>query len=192
MKSYYIDIHTHYRRTEIITPTQCGVHPWHAGIEKTAEDLSTYEMVGEIGLDYACTANREEQHRLFRAQLAEAERLQKPVVLHVVRSFEDVMSILGGYSLRGVVFHGFIGSVQQAMRCFNKGYYLSFGERSLRSPRTREVIATAPVEQIFCETDDSTTTTIEEIYHAVATIRCIGTEDLKKHIVSNYEKLMQR
>lgn len=190
MKSYYIDIHTHHRRTDIITPTQRGVHPWHAETEDASCNLTQYDMVGEIGLDYACGVAREAQTRIFRTQLAEAERLHKPVVLHVVRSFEDVMRILDDYALRGVVFHGFIGSMQQATRCFDRGYYLSFGERSLRSPKSYNVARSMPHEWLFCETDDKPDPPIEEIYRRVAELRHTSVEELRQQIKKNYEKLM--
>ena len=190
MKSYYIDIHTHHRRTDIVTPSQCGVHPWDAETEDASCDLSQCDMVGEIGLDYACGVSREAQTRMFRTQLAEAERLQKPVVLHVVRSFEDVMRILDDYTLRGVVFHGFIGSTQQAVRCFDRGYYLSFGERSLRSPKSCNVVKSMPHEWLFCETDDKPDTPIEEIYRRVAELRHASVEELRQQIATNYEKLI--
>lgn len=190
MKSYYIDIHTHHRRTDIVTPSQCGAHPWNAETEDASCDLSQCDMVGEIGLDYACGVAREAQTRIFRTQLAEAERLHKPVVLHVVRSFEDVMRILDDYALRGVVFHGFIGSMQQATRCFDRGYYLSFGERSLRSPKSYNVARSMPHEWLFCETDDKSDPPIEEIYRRVAELRHTSVEELRQQIKKNYEKLM--
>lgn len=191
MKSCYIDIHTHHPRNGITTPTQRGVHPWHATTQSPSEELSSCDMVGEIGLDYACDIDRATQKRIFRAQLAEAERLHKGVVLHVVRSFEDVMQILDEYSLRGVVFHGFIGSMQQAARCFERGYYLSFGERSLRSAKSCRVIAEMPAELLFCETDDKAMPTIEEVYRKVAELRNTSVEELQQQIIKNYEKLMQ-
>ena len=63
---------------------------------------------------------------------------QLPVVLHCVRAFEPVDAGTGQpASPRAVIFHGFIGSPEQARtRTSEKGYYLSFGVRtSLRSPQ---------------------------------------------------------
>lgn len=104
------------------------------------------DLVGEIGLDYAGTVGREAQLRIFREQLDWAERLGKPVVLHCVKAFEAVMRELAPHALRAVIFHGFIGSSQQAAEAIKKGYYLSFGERTFRSPRTVEALRRTPVE----------------------------------------------
>lgn len=170
-----------------------GIHPWAAEHEVALPDFAVCDIVGETGLDYACDVDRARQMELFRAHLRAAERLGKPVVLHVVRSFEDVTRTLGDYpTLRGILFHGFIGSVEQAARCFERGYYLSFGVRSLRSPRTREVIIATPADRLFVETDDSLSPTIKELYTAVAELRNASVEELGRQIEQNYEKLILR
>jgi len=170
-----------------------GIHPWDAERGVTLPDFAMCDIVGETGLDYACDVDRARQMELFRAHLRAAERLGKPVVLHVVRSFEDVMRTLGDYpTLRGILFHGFIGSVEQAARCFERGYYLSFGARSLRSSRTRAVIIATPANRLFVETDDSLSPTIEELYTAVAELRNASVEELGRQIEQNYEKLILR
>lgn len=192
MTNGYVDIHTHTPRPDVASPTMLGVHPWDAEKGFALPHFEACDIVGETGLDYACEVNRNAQQSLFEAHLKAAVRLKKPVVLHVVRSFEDVMLTLRHYSLQGVVFHGFTGSEQQAKRCIERGYYLSFGHRSLRSPRTRQVIATLPDDKLFCETDDRTQPTIEQIYAEVATLRSTTIDKLKYQILSNYVKLFAK
>ena len=192
MTNGYVDIHTHTPRPDVASPTMLGVHPWDAEKGFALPHFEACDIVGETGLDYACEVNRDAQQSLFEAHLEAAVRLEKPVVLHVVRSFEDVMLTLRHYSLQGVVFHGFTGSEQQAKRCIERGYYLSFGHRSLRSPKTRQVIATLPDDKLFCETDDRTQPTIEQIYAEVATLRSTTIDKLKCQILSNYVKLFAK
>lgn len=192
MTNGYVDIHTHTPRPDVASPTMLGVHPWDAEKGFALPHFEACDIVGETGLDYACEVNRNAQQSLFEAHLEAAVRLKKPVVLHVVRSFEDVMLTLRHYSLQGVVFHGFTGSEQQAKRCIERGYYLSFGHRSIRSPKTRQVIATLPDDKLFCETDDRTQPTIEQIYAEVATLRSTTIDKLKCQILSNYVKLFAK
>lgn len=187
-----VDIHTHNPRSGVLSPTMAGIHPWDAERNLPMPDFSACDIVGETGLDYAKEVSREAQQGLFIKHLAAAERLEKPVVLHVVKSFEDVMIALKKHRLQGVVFHGFIGSREQAQRAISEGYYLSFGDRSLRSPRTREVIATIPIEKLFCETDDNTEFSIEKIYQEVAALRAISHEELASEIEKNYIRLFDR
>ena len=99
-----------------------------------------------------------------------------------------MMKILGEYSLAAVIFHGFIGSRQQAERAVARGYYLSFGEVSFRSPRTVEAMKSVPLDHLFAETDESTAT-IESIYQRIARERGISTEELQEKIAVNYNKI---
>ena len=186
----YIDIHTHNPREDVLSPTMAGIHPWQAEEVAKLPDFSNCDIVGETGLDYACEVDRDRQKELFIKHLAKAQQLGKPVVLHVVRALNDTLSILSEFKgLKGVVYHGFIGSKEQAAECLKRGYYLSFGERSLRSPKTREVIAKMPQNLLFCETDDNTDIAIEEIYRSVAEIRGTTPEELLKTIEDNYKNL---
>lgn len=185
----FVDIHTHHPAEDRLSPTMAGIHPWDAEHSLPMPNLAECDIIGETGLDYACGVNREAQERLFRAHLAEAMGLNKPVVLHVVKAFEPVMRILKEYTLEGVVFHGFIGSKEQAVRAVNEGYYLSFGTRSLRSPKTREAIAATPLERLFVETDYEKDVDITTIYKAIAEIKSIDIKTLAEQTAKNYNRL---
>lgn len=191
LRTKYIDIHTHNPQEGVLSPTMAGIHPWLAGEMVELPDFSQCDIVGETGLDYACEVDKELQKRLFIEHLEAAIKANKPVVLHIVRAIEDVLNILKDYSsLRGVIFHGFIGSWQQAQRCIERGYYLSFGERSLRSPKTCEVVAKIPQNRLFCETDaEQEKGNIELIYSEVARLRGVSVEVLIKSIEENYKNL---
>ena len=192
LRTKYIDIHTHNPQEGVLSPTMAGIHPWLAGEMVELPDFSQCDIVGETGLDYACEVDKELQKRLFIEHLEAAIKANKPVVLHIVRAIEDVLNILKDYSsLRGVIFHGFIGSWQQAQRCIELGYYLSFGPRSLRSTKTCEVIAKIPHELLFCETDaEHDKGNIEQVYSEVAQLRGVSIEKLAECIEENYNKLI--
>ena len=186
-----LDIHTHNARTHAQTIETVGVHPWHAPFGDLAEVelcASEVDAIGEIGLDYACDIPRDVQTEIFEAQLAIAERFEKPVVLHCVRAFEDVIKIVGKYRLKAVIFHGFIGSIEQAQCAVKQGHYISFGERTFRSPKTIEAMRSTLLSHLFVETDESTTP-IEEIYSKIAEFRGIAVEDLIKTTEANFRKI---
>lgn len=185
------DIHTHNAQTEAQTIDTVGIHPWHA----ENADLATIEAaamevdaIGEIGLDFVCDVEREVQMAVFRAQLAIAERHEKAVVLHCVKAFEEVMKTVSEHSLKAVIFHGFIGSKEQAQRAVQQGFYLSFGERTFRSPKTIEALRSTPLSSLFIETDESTTP-IEEIYEKIAELRGIPTTELITAIEENFNRI---
>ena len=189
--SRYIDIHTHHftaRHTEL---RAVGIHPWDAENATISEEIfSGAQAIGEIGLDYACEVRRERQEEVFRVQLAIAEQMRLPVVLHCVRAFAPMMAILGEYKLKAVIFHGFIGSKEQAAEAVKRGYFISFGERTPRSPKTIEALRSTPLDNLFLETDESTTP-IEEIYAMAAEIRDEELETIINGITNNYNRLFQ-
>ena len=98
------------------------------------------------------------------------------------------LKILEKYTLRAVIFHGFIGSKEQAQRAIKKGYYLSFGDRTWLSTKTIEALRNTPLEQIFIETDEADTT-IDKQYLEVARVKGILLNELQQHILDNYNRI---
>ena len=190
----YVDIHTHRPTGLHIEPSAAGIHPWEAGsgdIDGVLRQLREVQAAGEIGLDFLRGPSREKQEEVLRMQLAAAERLGRPVVLHCVRAFEPMMKILGDYTLRAVIFHGFTGSPEQARRAVQRGYLLSFGLRSLRSPKTVEALRQTPVENIFAETDDDPAP-IEEAYVRIAEVKELTIGELQAALLKNYDQIFDR
>ena len=189
--SRYIDIHTHRATGQHIEPQAVGIHPWMA--EKEMFDEAIFDnavAVGEIGLDFACDVNHNTQESVFRAQLTQAEQRNLPIILHCVRAFEPTMKILSEYRLRAVIFHGFIGSVQQAESAVKKGYFLSFGTNTSRSPKTIEALYNTPLDKIFIESDE-THKNIEEIYNEIAILKGVNINLLKEAISENYRTIFE-
>ena len=186
-----IDIHTHNAQTLAQTIDTVGIHPWYSldtEISEVEAKVADADAVGEIGLDFACDTPKEMQIAIFRAQLSLAEQHEKAVVLHCVKAFEEVMKILSEFHLKAVIFHGFIGSKEQAQRAVHQGYYLSFGERTFRSPKTIEALRSTPLSSLFVETDESATP-IEEIYARIAELRGISIAELDKATEENFNRI---
>ena len=189
-----INIHTHNPSPDEITLTAIGFHPYDAEsvtdqmLTELEAKVATAEAIGEIGLDYVCNADRQIQTSLFITQLEIAQRHSKGVVIHCVKSFEVIMKILEEYCLRFVIFHGFIGSTEQALRATNRGYYLSFGERTFRSPKTMEAMKAIPTEQLFVENDNSDIP-ISEIYSKAAEILSLPPMILEYITHENYDRI---
>ncbi len=189
--SLYVDIHTHKAPGDFISPRTAGIHPWQAapGAAAALRPLPEgVQAVGEIGLDFACAVPRAVQEACFVEQLALACEAGLPVVLHCVRAFEAVMRRLAEYPPRAAIFHGFIGSAEQARQAVARGHYLSFGERTFASPRTVEALRTTPPERLFVETDTSAAP-IGTICARIAALKGMDTETLRRATVENYERI---
>jgi TatD DNase family protein len=142
-----------------------GVHPHEAEQFSEEETLAQLRRlcaepevvaVGEIGLDYFKEyAPRSAQQRAFRAQLAIAQELHKPVVIHLRDAAEDLLQILKEHpGVRGVV-HSFTGDWALAQELLDLGMYLSVNGIVTfeRSHALRETVAKIPIERLLLETD---------------------------------------
>ncbi len=188
METVFVNIHTHRPTHRHLEPEACGIHPWHADRGETCPAIdNSVKAVGEIGLDFACDVPREKQEEVFRHQLQLAAEHHLPVVLHSVRAFNEVLKLLREYRIERAVFHGFIGSWQQASEAIRHGYFLSFGLRTFRSPKTLSVLEKLPSEFLFLETDDEEIP-IEEIYRLAADVRHTTLEELQQVCLNNYER----
>lgn len=142
----------------------CGIHPEEAsGLPSDylgqIEALCAYpkvRAVGEIGLDYHYEdmAPKTVQQELFANQLALANRLHLPVIVHDREAHGDVMALLRRYRPRGVV-HCFSGSVEMMREVVSLGMYIGLGGavtfKNARVPV--EVAGAVPLDRLLLETD---------------------------------------
>ncbi len=175
-----------------------GIHPWHIDIDKVQEHLTIVEermqmdsclALGECGLDKRIDIPLDIQLQIFVKQLLLAKQYQKPVILHVVAAFQELIEIKNRLQ-PGVpmVVHGFSKNAQVAKQLLDNGFYLSFGKYLLRNPELSEVFAGIPDDRFFLETD-----TIEEgiadVYAKAALARNMDIEDLKVNISKNFKNI---
>lgn len=171
-----------------------GLHPWYIvphRIDKMLEYVEKYIQqknviaVGEIGLD-KIQPEYELQKEVFVKQLLIAEKYRKPVIIHCVRAFQDVMSILKLQKISvPVIFHGYNSNPQDAEKIAEKGYYISFGKDILNDKsNAREIITEISPKNIFLETDDSDFV-IREIYDKAAELLDTDLYDLKMQMYDN-------
>lgn len=142
-----------------------GVHPWDTvglpgeWLEKLESFLFRFpeSPIGEIGLDGLRDVPVEIQLRVFRAQLALAVRLRRPVVLHGARSWGRLYEELRpcASQLSGIMLHAFSASQNLAERFLALGAVFSFGGLLCKenAARCREAATRLPLDRIVIETD---------------------------------------
>lgn len=113
--------------------------------------------IGEIGLDYYWAENppRELQQEVLRRQLALAQELRLPVIIHDRDAHADTLSIVREFPQVTGVFHCFAGSVEMAQALIKMGWMLSFNGAATfkNAKKAPEVIAAVPLEKLMIETD---------------------------------------
>lgn len=151
-----------------------GFHPWDA-LEFTIEKMQEIEelakldcvvAIGECGLDKLCKATVETQTAIFEQHILLSESLQKPLIIHCVGCYNEILSIKNKINpTQTWIIHGFRGKPQLATQLLKANINLSFGEYF-----NAESLRITPLDKIFLETDESSVQ-IEEIYRKLSLIK---------------------
>jgi TatD DNase family protein len=177
-----------------------GIHPWYIVEERLESDLETIEKklqepnclaLGECGLDKRIEIPMDLQQLVFEKQLFLAEKYQKPVVIHCVAAFQEVIAIKKKLkSSVPMLIHGFSKNAQVAKQLLDNGFYLSFGKQLLQNPELRTVFESITNDRFFLETD-----TIEEgiqaVYALAAKYKGISVEEIQEQINKNFKDFFE-
>lgn len=177
-----------------------GIHPWHIDENRLESDLKTIEeklalteclALGECGLDKRIEIPLTIQVTVFEKQIALAEKFQKPLVLHLVAAFQELIEIKNRLQISvPIILHGFSKNEQIAKQLIDNGFYLSFGKYLLRDPELESVFKSIPNDKFFLETD-TIDETLEDVYELAANYKNIKIEDLIVIVNSNFNKVFK-
>lgn len=175
-----------------------GIHPWyiHDGVEqmKALQHLIAHPTnlaIGECGIDKNQGASLSTQQKIFEQQCELAAKMQKPLVIHAVKSHFDCIEILKKYSLKRVVFHGFNNRFTILEKILQEDFSVSFGAAVLNEKsQARALVQLVPTDRLFLETDDYEGG-IEEIYTVIAKEKGIAMHDLTEQISLNFKQFFK-
>jgi len=175
-----------------------GIHPWYIVESKIEEEISFIESklrdknclaLGECGLDKRIEIPFDLQEKVFRKQLVLAEKFKKPVVIHCVASFQEVIKIKNDLNISvPMIIHGFSKKQELAKQLIDNGFYLSFGKYLLRNPELETVFKSVPNDRFFLETD-TVDETIQEVYELASKYKKLEIKELKNTVETNFRKL---
>ncbi len=178
-----------------------GIHPWYIEENRLPTDLLLIDQklaltdclaLGECGLDKRIEMPLEMQIKVFKAQLLLAEKHQKPVILHCVAAFQEIIRIKKEQNVTvPMIMHGFSKNEQTAKQLLDNGFYLSFGKYLLRNPELKTVFQSVPNDRFFLETD-TIEESLEEVYARAADYKNIETEQLKSVLKTNFDNVFLR
>jgi TatD DNase family protein len=154
-----------------------GIHPWYIEEKRLNEDFKILEeeiqkmnclAMGECGLDKRIDIPLDMQLDVFEKQLILAEKYQKPVILHCVAAFQEIIALKKKFNITvPMIIHGFSKNEQTSKQLLENGFYLSFGKYLLKNPELEKVFKNVPDDKFFLETD-TIEETIEEVYAKAA------------------------
>lgn len=204
----YYDIHTHRQSgdpdvTEIVNVIirhqaggmeaccapfrSYGIHPWYIyNVEeqmemlKTVASLAETVAIGEAGLDKTAETDFEMQEKVFRAQVLLAESVKKPLIIHCVKAWQELLAVKKEInpSVPWVV-HGFRGKAELSGQLTGHGFYLSFGSRF-----NSMALQKAQPNRILAETDE-TGAGIRAVYQHIADCLALPVEAVASKLSEN-------
>ncbi len=150
----------------------CGIHPWDAADSEKKLDLlksiaaePTIVAIGEIGLDKLKGPDLEIQVNTFRQQIKIAIAVQKPIIIHCVKAWDELIALYKEYKTNiPWIIHGYRGNPEQTKQLSKLGFKFSIGERF-----NEESIRLIPLHSLFCETDMSAIP-ICQVYFIVSSV----------------------
>jgi TatD DNase family protein len=174
-----------------------GIHPWFLNEQNHKQLLTSVKnsvhhpgiiAIGEAGFDHLRGPSPELQRKVFEEQITISEELNKPVVIHCVRGWDELLSVHKKHKPKMPwLIHGFRGNVELATQLLSKGMYLSFWFDFVLRPESAGLLRALPEDRVFLETDGAEVD-IRDIYNKVSDDKGITVEELKRMILSNYKE----
>jgi len=214
----YIDIHNHGARSEHgrysienlmahegrdpdLAPGlsySFGIHPWYLTEENLEQLIDNIRQkadhpnliaFGEAGFDRIKGPSLKIQKTVFEEQVKIAEEKSKPLFIHCVRAWDELLS--ENKRLRPAtpwLIHGFRGKKELAIQLISKGMFISFWFDFILKPESSHLVKSLPKDKIFLETDGSGVD-IRAVYKKVAAELDIPVKELKKILYSNFKSV---
>lgn len=172
-----------------------GIHPWFLKEENYNDHLTAVIRIagdkniiaiGEAGFDNLRGPLPDLQRKVFEAQVEISEAHRKPLIIHCVRAWDELLS--EHKKIKPVMpwmIHGFRGKIQQARQLISKGFYLSIWFDFALRPESSDLMKNISRDKFFLETDGAEVD-IRDIYKKVSIDMDITVEELKKQIFKNF------
>ena len=179
-----------------------GFHPYNVGKFDEQDTLNIVRLstenpnvfaIGEIGLDKSIDVPMEVQKRIFEKQVDIAEFSDLPVILHVVRAFNEMIEFMKVHNPSvPMIIHGYNGNKEMAAELVKAGFLISFGEAiAMDKTKIIEACKEVPLDRMFLETDEGEMD-IREVYFTAAELKEVSLDQLRLQIVENVKTHMPK
>ena len=177
-----------------------GIHPLFIDENRLEDDFKIVDdklalpeclALGECGLDKRAETPFDVQVSVFERQLALAEKHQKPVVIHCVAAFQELIEIKKRLKISvPMIVHGFSKKLELAKQLIDNGFYVSFGKNLLRNPELESVFVSIPNDKFLLETD-MVEEGIRAVYALAAKYKGLELSELQEILNNNYNTVFK-
>ncbi|MFT7031446.1 MAG: TatD DNase family protein [Nonlabens sp.] len=177
-----------------------GLHPWWTVNTVSTDQKAMFASLlplpnclamGEMGLDQLKGPTLDVQMDVLRSQLVIAQGLNKPVIIHCVRAFDQLIKIKREFpDIKKWCVHGYGRHSILAKQLIDQGFYLSL--MPSKPDKYVDWFASLPLDKLFLETDSMPDTTILDVYNDVSALTGISVDELKRQMNSNAREFFGR
>lgn len=202
---FVIDISENYHLADSVKYFTVGIHPKTV---QTVEQLNdsfqnifllaqktNCVAIGECGLDKFSSIPITLQEEIFRKQIAIAQQFNKPLVIHCVRLYSEIIRIIKDTKFRNeVILHGYNGNLQitnQLLKIPNISFSIS---ELITNPLNKiyNSIEQIPLNRIFIESDTKTNIDFSKIISVISEKQHVDTKHVETIIENNFERIVKR
>ena len=124
------------------------------------------------------------------AQVFMAEEYQKPLIIHCVKAYNEIIEIYKSeHPSVSWIFHGYSANQEMTEQLVKRNMFFSFGKILFNDKaKALDSFRFLPVEKIFLETDEFEGD-IDEIFRKGAQLRNIPSADLKEAAWENFNRI---
>jgi TatD DNase family protein len=186
---------------DLVPNYSIGIHPWYIVEDRIEADFEILESkladkkclaIGECGLDKRIAISMDLQQNIFEKHLALAEKHQKPVIIHCVAAFQELIAITKNRNVSvPMIVHGFSKNELVAKELLANGFYLSFGKWLILNPELEVVFQSVPNDRFFLETD-TITEEIQEVYALAAKYKGLDVKTIEEIVLKNYNTVFNK
>jgi TatD DNase family protein len=143
--------------------------------------------IGEAGLDKTIPVPMDIQQEALKSQVEIALEVDKPLILHCVRSYNEIFSLKSmNSSVKPWIIHWFNASLEMGMQLIRENFYLSFGHMLFNTKsKAYQAFKHIPEHHIFLETDDAEYT-IDDVYQQASLLKGFSLSKLESQIRTNF------
>lgn len=177
-----------------------SIHPWYLNQADLIDWGVLFEQlkkntklvaIGECGLDKNTSFSLDFQISILNQNYILAKKLKKPMIIHCVAAFNELLHWKKDKNEISMLVHGFVKKKELLNSLLKAGFYVSFGAALLKeTASTKASLESMPLDKLLLETDDQENVRIEDIYLKAASIKNVDAKTLENQLELNFNNFI--
>jgi TatD DNase family protein len=170
-----------------------------AELEFIRKNTGGIVAIGEVGMDFKESEEKERQGEIFRKVIDLAIEIDKPLIVHSRKAEKEVIEMLEKAGAKKVIMHCFCGNFKLVAKIVENGWSITVPTSVKNSEHFQKIIAEVPLGNLLCETDSPFLHPDKErwnepmnvivSYKKIAEIKGISLGEVEKKIEGNFDRL---